>query len=235
MQCGKKSLLAAILTVSLGATLVLVYFVAAFPSGPNKNEAGLGVDGNSADSSLRGNATATESESDSDSDEEGVFFVAEKKTPSPSTGPKFIEMNWEDLPQNIKNAAAALGFTEPSWDSGEPFADCDKKWEDLTRREKHAALTIGLNKHVWNQQVFYSTLYPTSITVFRFHYASFLWEDIPEDVQSAAEYLGYTETSWDDSEYLPLFGTSWEGLTDPQKSAAESLGFDQDAWNGSKR
>lgn len=45
---------------------------------------------------------------------------------------------------------------------------------------------------------------------------AFEWADLPPDIQTAAESLGYSEQLWDNSGYLPLFQTKWNDLTGTQ-------------------
>ena len=233
MQCGKKSILTTIFVGILTVALVVVFFVAAFPLNSENNQVGLGAGGgSSADStSLRGNAP--------ESNNDGAFFVAQKEdsaTESP-TDIYYPFRDWDDLPEDIKEAALKLEYTKERWDLSEMFPIAETKWSELTREQKDAAKTIGYTKHDWNKDVVaITTANPTSAeTTYAYYYAQFVWEDLPDNVRSAAQYIGYTESMWDTSTILPLRESEWNALTDTQRTAAETVGYDENLWNDATR
>lgn len=256
MQCGRNKLLGAVVTLFAG--LAIFYFVSVFQWDGKQNEAGLGADSGSADSSsLRGNGTENESinnvpieiepetiEEEDEVEEDGALFVTDKDefTAAPTgnaTDIWYPQWVWNDLPRFIQNAAAVLGYDAKTWNQDLEVATTGKRWDELTLKEKNAARAIGYNKWEWNNHVFIkekATIVPTGTTsAFSFYYASYMWRDLPEDVRSAAEYLGYTKSTWDEGVFLPLLNTKWGKLTDAQRTAAQEIGYDEATWNDETR
>jgi len=83
---------------------------------------------------------------------------SKKKTREPKVsdhhsclGSPYEDMDWRQLPKDIKAAAVVLGYSRRIWDNdGTPASD-DKDWSELTREEKSAAKIMGYTKHFWDQ------------------------------------------------------------------------------------
>ena len=54
-------------------------------------------------------------------------------------------------------------------------------------------------------------------------YAEWRWQDLPASAQAAAQVLGYTETTWNESKVLPFVDKPWDQLSNDQKRAAVYL------------
>merc|ERR1711937_873555 len=66
-------------------------------------------------------------------------------------GQTYNEFDWDDLPDNIQDAAADLGYNKWIWESDDlqPESD-DKSWDELASVERKAATVLGYNKKMWN-------------------------------------------------------------------------------------
>jgi len=176
-------------------------------------------------------------------EDEGEIFITgnEEFTAAPTLDatehPVWYYHDWAEMPETIQEAAEVLGFTQETWDFDENKKIDSKRWSDLNRKEKDAARKVGWTRWSWNVEEFdASTLNPTSSgTTYPYAWAPTMWDDLPEDVRSAAEYLGYNEEMWDDAEFLPLLKTKWEKLSGAQRSAALEIGYDEQNWNDSTR
>ncbi|CAB9529912.1 expressed unknown protein [Seminavis robusta] len=63
-------------------------------------------------------------------------------------------------------------------------------------------------------------------------YDDFWWEELPLEIQAAAEVLGYDQNSWDN--VIPVYTEElfWDELTEEQQAAAKLLGYTQALWDG---
>jgi hypothetical protein len=66
---------------------------------------------------------------------------------------KYDSLYWKELPRNIKNAMAILGYDQHMWDETNfrPGA-FEKSWADLTGDEKVAIQEIGGNEESWDSE-----------------------------------------------------------------------------------
>lgn len=69
---------------------------------------------------------------------------------------------WADLPENIRQAASKLGYTQQLWDEfNQQLEVFDKPWNALTVEQQDAAQIIGYNEVTWNASLkSYSPLSP---------------------------------------------------------------------------
>ena len=58
---------------------------------------------------------------------------------------------WDDLPQKVKEAAAALGYTSHLWDEDEHPPSAEKDWADLNAEERKAAKRLGYDQDKWDR------------------------------------------------------------------------------------
>eukprot|EP00546_Thalassionema_frauenfeldii_P015745 CAMPEP_0178912966 /NCGR_PEP_ID=MMETSP0786-20121207/10572_1 /TAXON_ID=186022 /ORGANISM="Thalassionema frauenfeldii, Strain CCMP 1798" /LENGTH=67 /DNA_ID=CAMNT_0020585639 /DNA_START=58 /DNA_END=261 /DNA_ORIENTATION=+ len=63
---------------------------------------------------------------------------------------KFEDFDWEELPDEAKEAAEALGYTEDMWDEDEEPDEVDKYWKELTKEQQEAAKVLGYDETSWN-------------------------------------------------------------------------------------
>ncbi|KAL3902328.1 MAG: hypothetical protein SGARI_005891 [Bacillariaceae sp.] len=68
---------------------------------------------------------------------------------------KFNGIYWEQISDEIKGHASALGFDQHKWDDGWKVHDLDvehKYWDDLTEDQQDAAEFFGYTKNIWNEE-----------------------------------------------------------------------------------
>ena len=61
----------------------------------------------------------------------------------------YLDMDWEELPEEAKNAATTLGLDQNSWDNDVKVPSFDKDWQDLSQDEKRAANVLGWDEEEW--------------------------------------------------------------------------------------
>eukprot|EP00547_Thalassionema_nitzschioides_P002411 CAMPEP_0194200754 /NCGR_PEP_ID=MMETSP0156-20130528/1227_1 /TAXON_ID=33649 /ORGANISM="Thalassionema nitzschioides, Strain L26-B" /LENGTH=67 /DNA_ID=CAMNT_0038925801 /DNA_START=627 /DNA_END=830 /DNA_ORIENTATION=+ len=64
---------------------------------------------------------------------------------------KYEDYDWEELPDDVKEAAEKLGFTEEMWDDDDEPDETDKYWKELTDEQKTAAKKLGYDEETWNE------------------------------------------------------------------------------------
>ena len=67
--------------------------------------------------------------------------------------PKYSEFEWDELPDEAREAASVLGYTKKLWDkkrTPELIQDCD--WKDLTPQHQAAATVLGYDQAMWDNQ-----------------------------------------------------------------------------------
>jgi hypothetical protein len=64
---------------------------------------------------------------------------------------KYYDYDWDDLPEEAKQAATVLGYTKRLWDNDEDTKISEKDWDDLNAVEKAAAQTLGYTRASWNE------------------------------------------------------------------------------------
>lgn len=65
--------------------------------------------------------------------------------------PKYSDHDWDELPEDAKEAAIVLGYTKKLWDKNrtpEPIRDCG--WEDLNPEQQAAAIVLGYDQRLWD-------------------------------------------------------------------------------------
>ena len=60
-------------------------------------------------------------------------------------------LDWDELPDTMKEAALTLGCDSQMWDSGEESAQCELFWSDLTDEEQKAAMVLGYQSTSWDE------------------------------------------------------------------------------------
>ena len=62
----------------------------------------------------------------------------------------YEDYDWDELPDNVREAATTLGYTKKIWDKDKKPASDDKDWEDLTPEERAAAQVLGYDERTWD-------------------------------------------------------------------------------------
>ncbi|KAG7368666.1 Mu-like prophage I protein [Nitzschia inconspicua] len=140
-------------------------------------------------------------------------------------GVLYDEFDWDDLPSNIQEAAATLGYTEELWNNDQEPNTSDKEWDMLTDEEKKAAAVLGFNRKKWDMDS------STGSETGGKGYDDMDWSDLPQNVKKAAQTMGYTESMWNNDQDCPLEDKKWRELTSEQKNAAKILGYNRRLWD----
>eukprot|EP00548_Thalassiothrix_antarctica_P004677 CAMPEP_0194145752 /NCGR_PEP_ID=MMETSP0152-20130528/18812_1 /TAXON_ID=1049557 /ORGANISM="Thalassiothrix antarctica, Strain L6-D1" /LENGTH=75 /DNA_ID=CAMNT_0038846087 /DNA_START=76 /DNA_END=303 /DNA_ORIENTATION=- len=70
-----------------------------------------------------------------------------------SSGSKYDEYDWGELPEEAKAAAETLGYTKKLWNGDkEPQIMKDSDWGDLTEEHQAAAKVLGYNEKNWEEE-----------------------------------------------------------------------------------
>lgn len=64
---------------------------------------------------------------------------------------KYEELNWADIPDQVKHAAEILGFDQHMWDHDHWPEFEHKSYDELTKEEKRCVNVLGYNKHDWDE------------------------------------------------------------------------------------
>jgi hypothetical protein len=65
---------------------------------------------------------------------------------------KYDECDWVELPEDVKKAAEALGYTHKLWDKGKEPAACDKYFKDLSPEQQEHAKKLGYDQKSWDKE-----------------------------------------------------------------------------------
>mmetsp|Transcript_10087 Transcript_10087/g.24072 ORF Transcript_10087/g.24072 Transcript_10087/m.24072 type:complete len:1132 (-) Transcript_10087:2194-5589(-) len=163
------------------------------------------------------------------------------RSPVTSTAALYDDLDWTELPAGVQKAAAVLGYTQTMWDGSKEPKTCDKDWKDLTMDEKIAARKLGYDEKNWDddekstnhsaeQPVTKALSDPTPATTSH-SYSAVEWGKLPQNIQDAANTLGYTGRMWDTHKDPLVFHKFWKELTSEQQSAAKELGYGQAKWD----
>ena len=62
----------------------------------------------------------------------------------------YEDWDWDELSEEVKAAASALGYDQKLWDGdGKPPSE-DKDWEELTKAEREGAERLGYTEETWD-------------------------------------------------------------------------------------
>ena len=161
--------------------------------------------------------------------------------------------DWDELPADVQTAALLLGYTEHLWNHDKDPKESEKSWQELTPEQQAAATVLGYDEEKWsgdenvdggkrksgsnydhvasdddNALPDNKRYSDTQETV---TYDHLDWDELPPDVQNAAEKLGFLEDSWDDDEEPKECDKLWNQLSEDEKDAARVLGYDEQKWN----
>merc|ERR1719424_94679 len=59
---------------------------------------------------------------------------------------KYDDMDWDELPLDVQQAAHVLGYNKGAWDHGENSEHFSNDWWDLTAEQRTAATTLGYDE-----------------------------------------------------------------------------------------
>eukprot|EP00980_Cylindrotheca_fusiformis_P019009 scaffold6374_cov121-Cylindrotheca_fusiformis.AAC.10 len=142
---------------------------------------------------------------------------------SSSSSQQFYDFDWNDLPEDVKEAARGLGYTPKSWDTNVEPKSCEKDWKDLSAVEQTLAKKLGYNQLTWDD----NGDSPSCIK-----YDDLTWRKLPVEVQKAATVLGYTAKMWNNDQEPASCDKDWKELTSEERRAALVLGYDKKQWEG---
>ena len=66
-------------------------------------------------------------------------------------GGKYDDFDWEELPDDVKNAATVLGYNEKKWDNDEKVEVDKYDWNELTAEQQQAAAVLGYTQKLWDE------------------------------------------------------------------------------------
>jgi hypothetical protein len=70
-----------------------------------------------------------------------------------SSGCAYNDVEWDNLPEDVKKAAETLGYNQELWDEDDipdSIEDCD--WDDLTKDQQDAATVLGYDQESWDNE-----------------------------------------------------------------------------------
>ena len=151
-------------------------------------------------------------------------YTAAPLLPSCSRPPAWADddMFWSKLSDDQRNAALFLGYTSTAWD-----ADDDTIIEEL-----YAMLdwSSGLSS---DQRLAFTYLGYNSGSYENF-YDDYSFAELPADVQTAANAVGYTQKVWDECDEevcAKVDDKFWKGLKKGERINMKVLGYDCWTWN----
>ncbi|KAL7556758.1 hypothetical protein ACA910_008091 [Epithemia clementina (nom. ined.)] len=140
-------------------------------------------------------------------------FHIKKKNKYSGQASKHEDFLWIQLPAAAKKAATALGYEKETWDNSTLIDIDHKPWHDLTEEQKTHAATLGWDHDSWEHK-----------------YEETSWANLPSLVQEAATELGFTEHTWDHSEWPESLDYSWHEMTDQQRLCLNVIGYTEQTW-----
>merc|ERR1712238_183132 len=174
-----------------------------------------------------------------DNDDEETSAPTDPATDS-ATAQNIMEDDWNELPDDVKSAAVALGYTQEIWDTegALPVETFDKMWDQLTMEQRlSATMLFGYTEDPWNtddpdweeEVVDQKYLKITAMNDKE-------WSELSEELQQSAILLGFDQKTWDNSDQEdgpappPTTLQNWTELSDTQQDAAMSLGWTEQLW-----
>ena len=143
--------------------------------------------------------------------------------------------DWLELPNDMKNAAISLGYTQETWDEtmdDDEIMPFDKKWNELTNTQQDAVSRLfGYNPETWDEEYLQSVM--TTLDEQD-------WDELTPNIQQAATILGFNQQSWDNADndddvsYVEppsITLLEWTDLTEEQQLAATTLGWNEQKWS----
>ena len=145
-------------------------------------------------------------------------------SPSCSRPPAWADddMSWSDLSNDQRQAALYLGYTSTAWDADDDaiidFLYANFAWDDLTSDQRIAFAYLGYNSGSYEN-----------------FYNDYFFDELPVEVQVAADAVGYTQRVWDECEAeVCVSGVDdmfWSGIARADRTNLKVLGYDCWTWN----
>jgi hypothetical protein len=91
-------------------------------------------------------SVASEKEQGESISDESVEPIAQEEAPDQ----EWYDYWWSELPPEVQEAYATLGYSQHSWDNGKPVETSEMPWKDLSLEQQEAALTLGFYQAAWD-------------------------------------------------------------------------------------
>ena len=65
-------------------------------------------------------------------------------------GCKYDDYDWDELPEDIQDAAKVLGYDKKMWNKDKEPKESDKDWEELSSEQQEAASKLGYDQTSWD-------------------------------------------------------------------------------------
>ena len=119
-------------------------------------------------------------------------------------------MDWDELPQNIQEAATTLRWTQDLWDNDDEedvVSTENMYWRQLSREQQGAATLMGYNPESWNDDTdtnrILNYVVQQSEDLAAGEYDHMAWDELRPDIQEAASAMGRNEQNWNGGAALP--------------------------------
>jgi hypothetical protein len=138
--------------------------------------------------------------------------------------------SWKDLSADEKEAAKVLGYDRCRWDK----VDYDSDEEDEASKSYSKSTVSSL---LFSSPTDPGSYNPSMNSAKRFgsevhsYYDDVSFDRLPTEAQKAAEFLGWTRSSWNANNAVPVEEKPWKDLTDDEKAACKALGWSQSIWD----
>mmetsp|Transcript_26843 Transcript_26843/g.62752 ORF Transcript_26843/g.62752 Transcript_26843/m.62752 type:complete len:96 (-) Transcript_26843:205-492(-) len=83
---------------------------------------------------------------------EETTSTTKKKMGSELVLDKYEDYDWDELPKDIQELCAILGYTKKLWDKDKEPEAMDEDWADLTDEQKAAAEKLGYTETTWDEE-----------------------------------------------------------------------------------
>jgi hypothetical protein len=170
-------------------------------------------------------------------DEDNMAESGSVQSPAPVQVLRSLEARNNDncdfmeLPLSLRQAAIDLGYTQYLWDNNLHAESDSKGWDELCLEEQEAAIVFGYNKYTWDGESAEHDGDSDSTPSVAEKYYDYSFHRLPPPAVDAAEYLGYTPSTWDDDASVLAGGKAWDELSVGQQRAAQILGYSQPIWD----
>lgn len=151
------------------------------------------------------------------------------------------DSDWKELPQWVREAAEAIGYTKKLWNKDKEPAVCEMDWKELTEFQQEAAKRLGYTRQLWDDDdddddsesnsSSSSNKNETVPGLVLDQHEDSDWNELPQWVREAAEGIGYTKKLWNKHKEPAICEMDWEELTCYQQEAAKRLGYTKQTWD----
>jgi len=156
---------------------------------------------------------------DGQEEEEGELTMAD-----------YENMNWDGLPQEIKDAMTVLGWSKSAWNNGESVSTESTMWSELSSDQQNAAGLYGYNQQTWDvERTDDGQEEEEELTMA--DYENMNWNGLPQEIKDAMTVLGWSKSAWNLGESVSTESMIWSELSSDQQNAAGLYGYDQQTWD----